>query len=151
MIKLKRCNSEDLDFQTLVKVLDNELTARYGTLQAHYDEYNNIESNDTVVIGYIEDIPVGCGCFRDLKEDTAEIKRMVVCPEFRGSGVAKEILLEIERWVIEKGYSNSVLETGIKQPEALRFYSKLGYNVIDNYGQYEGNPNSVCMKKELVK
>jgi len=48
-------------------------------------------------------------------------------------------------------FAKSVLETGVRQPEAIRFYTKLGCDKIDNYRQYIGNSNSICMSKELRK
>lgn len=132
-------------------MLDTELNSRYGNLQADYDKYNVIDSIDTVVLGYVDNKLGGCGCFKPFSPDTIEIKRMIVEPEFRGSGLAGAILTELENWAREKGYEKSILETGVKQPEAIRFYCKHGYRTIDNYGQYIGNANSVCMSRDLVK
>lgn len=150
MIKIIRDKSDNRDFQELILLLDNELNLRYGNIQEQYNAFNKIDSIDTVVIGYIVNKPVGCGCFKDFGDDTIEIKRMIVKSESRGSGIAELILTELEKWAIEKGFSKSVLETGIKQPDAIRFYTKLGYTRIDNYGQYKDNQNSVCMGKELL-
>jgi GNAT superfamily N-acetyltransferase len=149
MIYIRRNTSDNKDFQELVRQLDNELNKRYGILQAQYNKYNKIEALDTVVLAYIDNNPVACGCFKVFDKKTVEIKRMVVKPEFRGTGIAKMVLLEIEKWAIERGYSRSVLETGIRQPEAIRFYTKLGYSTIENYGQYIGEKNSICMSKKL--
>ncbi|NLT51796.1 MAG: GNAT family N-acetyltransferase [Ignavibacteria bacterium] len=149
MIKIIRDKSDNRDFQELILLLDNELDLRYGNIQEQYNAFNKVDSIDTVVIGYIDNNPVGCGCFKVFNNNTIEIKRMIVKPESRGSGIAKLILTELEKWAIEKGFSKSVLETGIKQPDAIRFYIKLGYTRIDNYGQYKDNQNSICMSKEL--
>jgi putative acetyltransferase len=151
MIKIIRDKSNNKDFRELVRLLDDELNSRYGIVQEQYNKYNKIESLDTVVIGYLDNNPIACGCFKIFDKDSIEIKRMIVRPESRGSGIARMILLELEKWAIEKGYSKSVLETGIKQPEAVRFYTKLGYEKISNYGQYVDNPDSICMSKELQK
>ncbi|HEY9116189.1 MAG TPA: GNAT family N-acetyltransferase, partial [Roseivirga sp.] len=78
-----------------------------------------------------------------------EIKRMYVLENFRGQGVAGLILTELEKWAKELGYSQSVLETGKRQPEAISLYTKHGYEVTENYGQYQGVANSVCFKKHL--
>ena len=43
-----------------------------------------------------------------------------------------------------------VLETGLKQPEAIRLYERSGYEKIENYGQYIGVENSVCMQKIIA-
>jgi len=50
---------------------------------------------------------------------------------------------------VENGYSSAVLETGIKQNEAIGLYNCLGYRVVPNFGEYAGNSNSICMKKKL--
>ncbi len=41
------------------------------------------------------------------------------------------------------------LETGDRQPEALGLYASLGYKQIPNFGEYVGNPHSICMEKKL--
>jgi putative acetyltransferase len=78
-----------------------------------------------------------------------EVKRMYVLPAFRGRGIAMRILQELENWTAELGYHRCILETGKQQPEAIALYQKAGYTLIDNYGQYAGVYNSVCMQKEV--
>ena len=149
MIKTVRCTSENSDFQNLVTQLDIDLNSRYGAIQAQYNQYNKINSIKNVIVAYNEEIPVGCGCFKKYDDETIEIKRMFVKSENRGFGIANRILTELENWAIQEGYKNSILETGIEQPEANCLYKKLGYSIIENYGQYKGNPNSICMKKSF--
>jgi putative acetyltransferase len=144
-----RSNSDNTDFQQLIRCLDEELAVRNGILQGQYTQYNIITNLGTVVVGYHDDRPSGCGCFKVFEETTVEIKRMFVTPEKRGSGIAKMILQELEKWAFEKGYRKAILETGVKQYEAIAFYTKLGYQRMDNYGQYTGNSNSLCMGKDL--
>ena len=74
---------------------------------------------------------------------------MFVKPEFRGKGISKFVLKELESWGSQLGYSKSVLETGTKQLEAIGLYTKSGYSRIDNYGPYVNMPYSVCMQKNL--
>lgn len=74
---------------------------------------------------------------------------MFVRPELRGRGIAGEILKELEIWANELNFSECILETGIKQPEAIALYRKSGYETIPNYGQYIGVENTVCMKKAI--
>ncbi len=68
----------------------------------------------------------------------AEIKRMFVLPEWRGRGVAKTILHELEIWAASEGYQEAVLETGNGQPEAVSLYGRCGYGIISNFGPYVG-------------
>ena len=74
---------------------------------------------------------------------------MYTLPQQRGKGYASIILNELEVWATELGFTSAVLETGVKQPEAIALYKKNGYNRIDNYGQYAGVENSLCFEKEL--
>jgi GNAT superfamily N-acetyltransferase len=76
-----------------------------------------------------------------------EVKRMYVPLEHRSQGIASLVLQELENWAKELGYKKCILETGKKQPEAIRLYEKCGYKSIPNYGQYAGVENSVCYEK----
>jgi GNAT superfamily N-acetyltransferase len=147
MLKLERTTNEDGEFRRLIAELDEDLNSRYGELQKQYNGFNRVDKIDTVVIARIENEVVGCGCFKPFDNATVEIKRVFLQKNFRGNGIADTILKELESWAAELGYTAAVLETGKGQPEAIRFYTKQGYIVIPNFGQYIGNDNSVCMKK----
>lgn len=149
MITLTRTNSDNADFQQLVQHLDQELWERYRELQNIYSQYNKVPDLPTVVVAYEDGTPVGCGCFKPFDENAVEIKRMFVVPGKRGSGVATAILIELQRWAKELGYTSAVLETGTNQPEAIRFYQREGFVPTDNYGQYIGMETSICMKRSL--
>ncbi len=149
MIKIERCNKINKDFQKLIELLDTDLNSRYGILQSQYNKFNKIVSIDKIVIAYQADDPVGCGCYKKFDDKTIEIKRMFVKQENRGKGISKMILAELEKWAIENEFQRSILETGIKQHEAIGLYYKSGYVKMDNYVQYIGNTNSVCMSKDL--
>jgi len=149
MLKLLRTNSLNKDFKYLVSCLDEELSERYGEIQNVYNQYNIIEDNQNVVAAYYFNRPAGCGCFKLFDPATVEIKRMFVHKDFRGKGISKSILNELEKWAAEENFKKAVLETGTKQLEAIGLYSKHGYKRIDNYGQYAGLEYSVCMMKEF--
>lgn len=74
---------------------------------------------------------------------------MFVPENKRSKGIASIVLKELETWASELGFPKCVLETGYKQPEAIRLYEKNGYVKIPNYGQYIGMENSVCFEKNL--
>jgi putative acetyltransferase len=149
-IFLKRTNSTDPDFRSLIMQLDNELNERYGELmQSTYDQHNHIIDIDTVVVAYCNDLPVGCACFKKYDDTSAEIKRMFVKATDRGQGIAYKILSELELWAKESGFKDTILETGDKQHEAIALYQKLGYVITANYGQYSDLETSICMRKEL--
>jgi putative acetyltransferase len=146
---LKRTNSDEPAFRSLIKELDKDLRERYGSMQDSYDGFNKIDYIDTVVIAMVEEIPAGCGCIKKIGDNTVEVKRMFVAANNRGQGIGFAILSELEKWAAELGYSEVVLETARRQPEAIGLYQKKGYQVIPNYGPYVDMAESVCMKKSL--
>lgn len=139
-----------MDFQSLVKLLDRELSIRDGADHAFYDQFNKLDAIKHVVVAYTGDIAVSCGAFKPFDDTTVEIKRMYTLLEYRGRGIAAELLRELESWAKESGFSAAVLETGVKQPEAIRLYEKSGYLRIPNYGQYVGVEQSYCFRKQLM-
>jgi putative acetyltransferase len=148
-ITLKRTNSTDTDFRTLITELDADLRIRNGDMMNIYDQHNVIEKIDTVVIAYIDNVPAGSGCFKPFDAEAAEVKRMFVQPDARGNGISKMVLNELETWARELGFKYTVLETGAKQVEALSLYPKSGYVLIPKYGPYIDLPDSICFRKTL--
>ncbi|MEJ2905551.1 GNAT family N-acetyltransferase [Pedobacter panaciterrae] len=148
MISLTRTTSDNPDFKSLVLLLDKELAIRDGDDHAFYSQYNKIVNIKNVVIAYDNGKPVGCGAFKPFEANAVEIKRMYVNEDSRGTRIARRILSELELWAVEIGYDSFVLETGLKQPEAISLYKNMGYEIIPNYGQYQGVENSVCFQKQ---
>ncbi|WP_299782367.1 GNAT family N-acetyltransferase [uncultured Formosa sp.] len=149
-MELIRTNSNHTDFITLVKLLDSDLALRDGEDHAFYAQFNKIDMLKHVVVAYKDNIPVACGAIKSFNTTTVEVKRMYTTVSSRGQGLAFVVLTELEQWATELNYTYCVLETGIKQPEAIALYYKKGYNLIANYGQYQGIENSKCFKKHLI-
>lgn len=149
MIELIRTTSDDSDFRELVALLDQDLAIRDGAEHSFYAQFNKIDKIRHVVVARRDGQAVGCGAIKEYEKGVAEIKRMFVRPEWRGQAIAKSILEELETWARELNFSECILETGKKQPEAIGLYQKSGYQLIPNYGQYENVENSVCMRKSI--
>ncbi|MFM9984637.1 MAG: GNAT family N-acetyltransferase [Flavobacteriales bacterium] len=144
-----RTDSTHFDFQQLVKELDRDLAIRDGEDHAFYAQYNKIDAIKHAVVLYEDKRAIGCGAIKEYEPGVMEVKRMFVLPEKRGLGIASRLLKELEGWALELGYQKTILETGIKQPEAIGLYTKNHYARIPNYGQYAGVDNSVCFEKNL--
>jgi len=151
---IRRTTSTDADFLALVRRLDADLRDRYGALQDTYAPLNVLVS-ETVVVAYVDDVPVGCGAFKGFREDddrgeaAVELKRMFVAPEQRGAGIGRAIVAALEAWAKELGYRAMVLETGTLQHEAIALYERAGYQRTEPYGPYVGLDHSICMRKSL--
>lgn len=149
MLTFLRTNSTHQDFISLVRHLDIELATINGDEHSFYVQYNKIDKINHVIIAYENELPIACGAIKQFSENTMEVKRMYTLASNRGKGVASEVLNELEKWAAEMTYSHCVLETGVRQPDAIRLYEKNGYLPIPNYGQYAGVENSRCFEKAL--
>jgi putative acetyltransferase len=150
VLSLKRTTSSDGDLLDLVRMLDADLAVRDGKDHAFFAQYNKLDEIMHAVVAYFDHVPAGCGAVKKYDEETMEVKRMYVKPEFRGKGIARKILTELEHWAVELGYSSCILETGKRQPEAISLYLASGYLVVPNYGQYINVKTSVCMRKQIT-
>ncbi len=150
MIEIIRTDSGNDDFVQLVQQLDAELAKRDGDEHPFYAQFNKIDKIKHVIVAYDDGQPAGCGAIKEYAPAVMEVKRMFTRPQSRGRGVASKVLRELEIWARELSYKKCILETGIRQQEAIGLYKKSGYKLIPNYGQYAGIENSVCFEKELA-
>lgn len=149
-LTLTRTDSGNADFQLLVRWLDEDLQQRNGDEQLFYSQFNATNAIKQVVVAYLDEQPAGCGAIKGYNEYTAEVKRMFVKQEARGKGIARAVLQELEQWAAESGFTTCLLETGIRQTEAIGLYTRHGYHQVPNYDQYIGVSTSVCMQKTLA-
>jgi GNAT superfamily N-acetyltransferase len=78
-----------------------------------------------------------------------EVKRVFVAPEFRGRGVSKQLMRELEIIARSNGVRTLILQTADLQLDAIRLYEGLGYVPIPSFRGYEVVPGSMCFGKEL--
>jgi GNAT superfamily N-acetyltransferase len=76
---------------------------------------------------------VGCGGLKRLDDNTCEIKRMYLEPEWRSRGLSGQLLTALEDRARGLGYTRARLDTGDRQPSAKRLYEGAGYRQIDDY------------------
>ncbi len=92
---------------------------------------------------------VACGAWQALDGGVAEIKRMYVRPAFRGAGIGRQLIVALEEEALAADRPIVRLETGTYLPAAIALYRSSGYLPIPTYGEYVGNPFSVCFEKRL--
>ena len=149
MIRIIKSDASQPDFKKLVAFLDADLAERDGEDHSFYDQFNKLHLIKYALVAYEKDLPVACGAIKEFEPKVMEVKRMYVTPKKRDKGIATKVLSALEDWARELGYQKCVLETGKRQPEAIALYTKNGYRIIPNYGQYAGIENSVCFEKNL--
>lgn len=134
-----------------------EYTERYGDGDlTPMDPAHFVPPNGLFLIAYEDELPVATGGWRaqerseeNYRDGDAEIKRMYVVPEARGRGLARRILRLLEDSAREAGRVRMVLETGLKQPEAITLYTSCGYTPTEKFGVYRFEDLSRCFAKPL--
>ena len=93
------------DYAVLAKKLDDYYFSLVGDVHLRYAEANRPENMACRVIAYDGNRPIGCGCWKAVDEETAEVKRIYVEPEFRRRGVASTIIELLESHIMASGYT----------------------------------------------
>ncbi|GAA2058501.1 MULTISPECIES: GNAT family N-acetyltransferase [Streptomyces] len=130
-----------------------ELDARYGSDDHEPGTVPSAADIDLFLVardGGGTGAALACGALRRLDAGSAEVKRMYVAPQARGTGVAAAVLRALEAAAVERGWTTLRLETGHRQPDAERFYRRQGYRPIPLFGAYVGSAISVCYERVLV-
>jgi putative acetyltransferase len=137
----------------LIAELNEEIRARHSEpLDGFYLSLENDEvelGRGAFALAWVEERAVGCGAVRLIDEDTAELKRMFVVPEFRRQGIVGAVLRFLESEAVALGASRVVLETVITPPDAVALYRGAGYEEIPRFGPYVDSEISYCMGRSL--
>jgi GNAT superfamily N-acetyltransferase len=146
----------DPDAAALIARVQEEYVERYGGPDESPIEPAMFDPPEGLfLVAYLDGVPVGTGAWRRTPvlalggSLAAEVKRMYVVPEHRGSGLARRILAELESTAAGAGHDLIVLETGLMQPEAIGLYESSGYRSIQRFGHYRDSELNRCYGKRL--
>ena len=151
VLEFRDTNGADPDFEMLCGRLDRALDEIVGIQyqRSMYDKFNQRDGIHDVIVAYHDGEAVACGAFKLFDDDHAEIKRVFVDPAHRHMGLGLEVVRRLEAKAKINGYKWCILETGRILEAAHAMYKKAGYQIIPNYGQYEGMEDSVCMEHKI--
>jgi GNAT superfamily N-acetyltransferase len=143
--------------QALVVELQQEFVVRYGGPdETPLDVTMFDPPAGAFLLGTADGEPVAMGGWRrrpDVlalgRSVAAEIKRMYVVPNARGRGFARTVLRALEDSARTAGADVMVLETGMKQPEAIALYESTGYVPVEGFGYYKDSPTVRYFGKPL--
>lgn len=74
---------------------------------------------------------------------------MFVRPAYRGRGLARAVLADLEITAAQAGRGRMVLETGVRQPAAIALYIGAGYTPMAPFGTYRDAEGSRHYSKSL--
>ena len=132
-----------VDGRRLIAELDDHLRSLYPP----EENFLELPHADVFLVARLDGSAVGCGAVRFIDPTTAEVKRMYVAPSARRTGVGRMILTELETFARARGATLLVLETGVRQTEAIALYERFGFTPVPCFGEYASSPSSRCFEK----
>jgi putative acetyltransferase len=138
--------------QRLLAASDEYMASLYPAESNHLEATASLAQPHVSFFGAFADGELlACGALKRMDDDGiyGEIKRLFVDPAFRGRGLAKRLMTQIEEYARQLGLPVLRLETGISQPEATGLYETLGYKLRGPFGNYREDPLSLFMEKDL--
>ena len=156
-LRIERLAYADPVVQQLVEEVQQEYVVRYGGPDGAPMEDTMFDPpTGAFFVAFLDDEPVATGAWR-VKDDlevlgstrVTEIKRMYVRAGARRTGLARAVLAHLEATAAEAGADVLVLETGLRQPEAIRLYESSGYVPVPPFGYYKEYPSARHFGKRL--
>ena len=106
-----------------------------------------------LLLGYVEDRPMGIACLKALTNSIGEVKRMYVRPQARNKGLGRALLDELLEEARQIGYRRLRLDSARFMTQAHRLYRANGFQEIEPYegseipGEFQ--KNWIFMEKDL--
>lgn len=139
------------DAMTLIEELEAQLAPLYPSESRHGYSVEKLIAEAVAFFLIRQDgTPAGCGGIKLFGSEYGEIKRMYVCPQYRGLGFAKMMLEHLEEYARSQGVGILRLETGVYQHAAINLYEGIGFRSIPPFGEYKEDPRSRFYEKQIV-
>ncbi len=126
-----------LDFDPpipLVRALFLEYSQELGIdlcFQNFQQELANLPDRyESLIVAYDGDLPAGCVGLRPFEPSVAEMKRLYVREQFRGTGLGRLLAVTAIRKAKELGYLSLRLDTLPSMVSAIALYRSLGFYEI---------------------
>jgi len=100
-------------------------------------------------VARLDGAAAGCCALFEENGDTAELKRMIVGPDFRRRGVVTALLRAAEAAAIARGIRCIRMEVGIRNTDGQALYRRQGYSERGPFGTYKPSPISLFFEKAL--
>jgi GNAT superfamily N-acetyltransferase len=89
--------------------------------------------NGRLLLGYVEDQPMGIACLKALTDSIGEVKRMYVRPGARNRGLGRALLNQLLEEARQIGYERIRLDSARFMKEAHQLYRTNGFREIEAY------------------
>lgn len=137
-VRFEMVDPQDASAQSALRSYFAELDARFSTgfdwqANATGDGDALAPPNGAFLLVRSDTDHIGCGGVQPHRDSVGEIKRMWIHPDWRGLGLAKRLLAELEAQARRLGYERAVLDTNAELVEAMALYEASGYEPIERY------------------
>lgn len=92
-----------------------------------------VPPNGVLLLAHVDGAAAGLGGIRYLDTEFAEVKSMFVSPTFRGHGLARRLLTELESIAAQRGCRAVRLDTSAYLTPAVALYRAAGYREVPAY------------------
>jgi GNAT superfamily N-acetyltransferase len=139
MLDFRPCRVDEAPAAALVQGMRDEIAALYDGLDLDGPDMPRAGPDElgppggAFVVGFEDGVAVCCGGLKRLPDGTCEVKKMFVAEAARGRGMARALLVELERRACDLGYEVARLDTGPRQTRARRMYERAGYVRIEHF------------------
>jgi putative acetyltransferase len=144
---------DNLDGGEVIALLEEHLSDMYATSPPESVHALDVQalksSNITFFSAWFNGSIAGCIAIKNLDSQNAEIKSMRTSHNFRGQGVASELLTFVLSFAKQQGYKKISLETGTQEyfQPAHNLYKKFGFTECGPFSDYKLDPNSQFMSR----
>lgn len=132
---------------------NDESFKKYLDIQNYDEELRHLETKYGLPDGrlyliYCDEKLAGCIGLRKIDNQTCEMKRLYIRPEFRGKKLGSILVEKIITDANEIGYSYMLLDTLPFLQRAIHMYKKFGFYEIESYNDSPMD-TSIYMKLDL--
>ena len=100
-----------------------------------------------LLLAFVERQLAGCVALRRFAAEIGEMKRLYVRPEFRGTGLGRELARQLIAEAKDAGYKLLRLDSLPRMERAIAMYRGLGFYEIPRYSD---NPDgAICFETQL--
>ncbi|MGH3429128.1 MAG: GNAT family N-acetyltransferase, partial [Terriglobales bacterium] len=146
--EIRRLRSEDWDLLRRVRLAAlHEAPRAFGSTHGRESAFTEVDWRSRLItsawfIALVGDRPIGvaAGMHRDDVEYRRELLSMWVDPDWRGAGVAAELVVAVQDWAKNNGANLLKLCVADGNDRARRFYEKLGFTPTGAREPLANNP-----------
>ena len=157
MLSFEIVDSVDSPLVPAARELFEEYAAELGIdlcFQGFSEELSSLPSKygppkGALIVVVCDEEPIACGALRELDKETGELKRIYVRPSHRGTGLGRQITVDLLDRARSLGFSKVRLDTLRTLTVAQSLYQSLGFEEIQPYN-FNPEPDIIYMERPLL-